>query len=130
VGSWPHPQWEKIAALKSVDIMATDPYWKSFPAKSGRRRPMEGFVDLMAGRLAELGRRHGKETQAWLQLFALRKRDEADISTAVRMIHKAGIRNIGAWGFDGCGAYSTISSERPTACWDRLGREYRRIKNG
>ncbi len=130
VDRWPHPQWEKIAALKSVDIMATDPYWKSAPTSNKAKRPMPGYVDLMARRLVDMGRRHGKETQAWLQLFALRTKDEPDISTAVRMFEQAGVTNIGAWGFDGCASYSNIASQRPTQCWDRLGREYLRLKKG
>lgn len=128
VNQWPNPLWEKIATLKSVDIMATDPYWKRFPYANAAKDKMEGFVDLMAERLVELGKRTKKEVQVWLQIFALRKKDEKDISTAVRMFQKAGVKNIGAWGYEGCGAYSTITSERPKQAWDRLGREYKRLK--
>ena len=31
---WPNSLWEKVAALDSVDIFATDPYWKGIPTAS------------------------------------------------------------------------------------------------
>ena len=129
VRTWPNPLWEKIAALKSVDIMATDPYWKRFPYSNPAKDRMDGFVDLMASRLVELGRRHRKEVQAWLQIFALHRQDEVDIDTAVNYFVKAGVKNIGAWGYVGCAAYASIASERPRECWERLGRIYRRVSS-
>jgi len=128
VGTWPDPIWEKVAAMKNIDIIACDPYWKRFPYSNPKKDKMEGYVDLMASRIAELGRRYNKEAQAWVQTFALRKQDEPDISRAVEMIYEAGVRNIAAWGYEGCGAYSTITSQRPRACWDRLGKEYAKLR--
>jgi len=127
-GPWPHPHWEDVAALPTVDMIATDPYWKQFPHATGSRDRMEGYVDVTAQRLAELGRRHKKDVQIWLQLFGLRAQDEGDISTAMRMFRQAGLTNIGGWGYEGCGAYASISSERPIRCWDRLGAEYKKAR--
>jgi hypothetical protein len=127
---WPNSLWEKVAALKSVDIFSTDPYWKSIPTQSAKKTPLEGFVDLMAGRLVDLGKRHKKETLIWLQLFALRREDHGDIDTALAMFEKAGVKNIGSWGYGACGSFSTIASQDPEALWSRLGRHYRRLKGG
>jgi hypothetical protein len=127
VNRWPNTLWEKVAAMKSVDIFATDPYWKRFPYSNPGKDKMEGYVDLFAQRLVEIGKRHKKETQIWFQLFALRKQDEPDIDKAIGMFEKAGVKNIGAWGYRGCGSFSLIASERPDACWKRVSKAYGRL---
>jgi hypothetical protein len=127
VNKWPNSLWEKVAALDSVDIFATDPYWKRIPTSNPGKERMEGFVDLFAERLVDLGRRHKKETQIWLQLFALRKQDHKDIDKALTMFEKAGVKNIGAWGYEACGAFSTIASEEPRKLWERLAKHYQRL---
>lgn len=128
VNKWPNSLWEKTAALKSVDLFATDPYWKSIPTANGKKTKMEGFVDLFSERLVDLGKRHKKEVQAWVQLFALRKQDHADVEKAIGMMVKAGVRNIGAWGYGGCGSFSNIASQDPDALWKRLGQTYGKLK--
>ncbi|MES2202247.1 MAG: hypothetical protein V4498_08345 [candidate division FCPU426 bacterium] len=128
LGALEPPLWNKVASIKELDIVATDPYWKRFPYSNPAKDKMEGYIDLMAGKVVELCKKHGKEPQGWLQIFALRKQDEPDIDKAIRLLHQSGITNIAAWGYEGCNAYSTISSERGRACWDRLGRQYGKLK--
>jgi hypothetical protein len=127
-GAWPNPLWEKMAALASVDIFSTDPYWKGVPTGNPVKTPLAGFVDLHARRLVEIGKRHKKETLIWLQLFALRQEDHADIDTALAMFEHAGVKNIGAWGYGGAGAFSSIASRDSDVLWRRLGRHYARLK--
>lgn len=128
VNKWPNSLWEKVAALKSVDLFATDPYWKQAPTASPKKVPLEGFVDLFSQRLVDLGKRHKLEVQAWVQLFALRKKDHADVDKAINMMVQAGVKNIGAWGYEGCGAFSHIASDDHRGLWLRLGKIYGRLK--
>ena len=127
LNKWPNTLWEQVAALKSVDIFATDPYWKRFPYSNPAKDKMEGFVDLSAERLVDIGRRHQKEVQAWFQIFALRKQDEPDIDKAVRMFYDAGVRNIGAWGYGGCASFSLITSQRPEQVWKKVATAYGKL---
>jgi hypothetical protein len=124
---WPNPLWEGVAKLSSVDIVATDPYWKERPAATGPKRPLEGFVDLYAERIADLAKRHKKEAQGWLQIYAIAKNGEKDITKAIQMWEKAGVKNIAAWGFQACASYSLLASERPLECWKRLGDGYKKL---
>ena len=127
---WPNPAFEKTAANPLVDIVATDPYWNwmiTAPQNPAKGK-MEGFVDTMSERMADLGKRHKKEVQVWVQLFGHRKQDEPEITKAIEMIAAAGIKNIGAWGYEGCGSFSKIASHRPRVVWDRLGRDYAKLK--
>ena len=127
LNKWPNTLWEDVCQLKSVDIFATDPYWKRFPYSNPAKDKMEGFVDLFATRLVDIGRRHKKEVQGWFQTFALRKQDEPDIDKAIRMFYDAGVRNIGAWGYRGCASFSLIASERPDHVWKRTVASYAKL---
>jgi hypothetical protein len=128
VDRWPNTQWEKVAALKTVDIFATDPYWKAIPTSNPKIHPLKGYVDLFSERLVDLGRRHKVEVQAWVQLFALRKRDQKDVFVALEMMEKAGVRNIGAWGYRGCESFANIASEEAPKLWARLSDHVRKMK--
>lgn len=128
VHKWPNTLWERTAALKSVDLFATDPYWKQAPTSNPKKSPLEGYVDIFSQRLVDLGRRHKVEVQGWVQGFALRKRDHADVDKAIAMMVQAGIRNIGVWGYRGCEAFSHIASEDAGGLWKRLARHYGRLK--
>ncbi len=124
---WPNPQWEHVASLPSVDIVATDPYWKQRPFSNPQKRPLKGFVDLYAGRIADLASRHGKEAQGWVQLFAHAKSGEKEITQALEIWEKAGVKNLAAWGYEACASYSLLACERPKQCWDLVGKHFGRL---
>ena len=124
---WPNPMWEAVGAMKSVDIVATDPYWNNRPYDTGSRVSLEGYVDLSAGRIVDLAKRHKKEAQGWVQIFALSKKEEADITKALQMWEKSGIQAIAAWGYMACQSYSLLASERPKECWKRMGDYYKKL---
>lgn len=124
---WPNPMWEGVASLKSVDIVATDPYWKARPWKTGKRWDFEKFVPKFAERIADLARRHRKEPQGWVQIFALARKEEADITKALSMWERSGVKNLAAWGFMGCESFSLLASERPRECWKRMGDYFKKL---
>ncbi len=124
---WPNPMWENLAKLPGVEILATDPYWKQRPFATGPRVPLEGFVDKFAGRIADIAKRHKKEAQGWIQLFGLAKAHEKDITQALEMWEKAGVKNIAAWGYMACESYSLLASERTRECWKRMGAYYKKL---
>jgi len=57
----------------------------------------------------------------------LRKQDEPDVTQALEMWEKAGVKNIAAWGFRACESYSLLASERPAECWKRMGDFYKKL---
>jgi hypothetical protein len=122
--------WEKLAKLPDVDILATDPYWKQRPYSTGPRVPLEGFVDTFARKIVDIAKRNHKEPQGWIQLYGLRKQDEADVTQALEMWEKAGVKNIAAWGFRACESYSLLASERPQAVWNLMGDYYHKLAKG
>jgi len=124
---WPNPMWENLAKLPDVDILATDPYWKARPYDTGVKVPLEGFVDDFAKKIVDISNRHKKEAQGWIQLFAMDKKGEKDITTALAMWEKSGVKNIAAWGFLACESYSLLASERTRECWKRMGAYYKKL---
>jgi N-acetylmuramic acid 6-phosphate etherase len=109
--------WSRVAALPGLDSLATDPYWKVFG------EPVEPFVGQYAGRLRELGDRHGVGAQLWIQGFRLEPGDEDDVVTAVRVARQHGIDDLWTWGYEACGHMSSLAGSDPPLVWEILGRE-------
>ena len=57
--------WDSIASLPDLSVLATDPYWKNFDEPAG------SFVGRFAQLLAETSARHDVEAQMWLPSFGL-----------------------------------------------------------
>jgi hypothetical protein len=115
-------QWERLAAIDSLDILGTDPYWWD------KRLDIESFVGGYARKIVHLAEKHDKEGQIWIQNFMIRPQTEEAVRTAIRTAHAAGIRNIAAWSYWGAGYMSWLRSEQPERVWTILGEEYARLQ--
>lgn len=110
--------WSKVARIKSLDIIGTDPYWKV------GEKDVKGLVGRFSKRIYDLARRFDKEGQIWILNFRIKKGTEEDIITAVRAAYKEGIRNLAAWSYFGTGCMSSLASDDPKKVWDTLGRAF------
>jgi hypothetical protein len=114
--------WERVASIPEIDIIATDPYW--FHAGLYRERGLE-FFRATGGRAVELARRQGKRSQLWLQAFRVPRGREAEIGEAVRVSAELGAYSVFAWPYRG-GEGSILESDDPKAVWEAIGEAYRR----
>ncbi len=112
--------WEKIAAIPEVDVVATDPYW--FHSGLDRDQGLSFFREV-GGRAVELARRHGKKSQLWLQAFRVPAGREAELLDGVRAAEVLGVDSVFAWPYRG-GAGSILESGDARALWEVLGRAY------
>ena len=110
--------WDKVAAIPSLKILGTDPYWKPHEPNVGP------FVGRWARRISELARRFNKEGQIWILNFNIPKGEEKTISIALEAAYQEGIRNFAAWSYFGA-AYIKLKSEDPAAVWKTLSESYR-----
>ncbi|OYD17321.1 hypothetical protein CH333_01240 [candidate division WOR-3 bacterium JGI_Cruoil_03_44_89] len=110
--------WAKIAGMESVDIIATDPY-------RYHESDFEERVRTYANRIFRMAKNFGKEGQMWVQCFSIRKGDEWKVKRAVKIIFGEGIRNIGAWSYDGTSYMSYIKCDNPKKVWGKLKEGYR-----
>ncbi len=116
--------WEKVAAIKTVDVFGTDPYWH-FGVSD-----VATFVRGYARRVVALSRKYRKEPQIWILNFRIRKGKERDISLAIRAAYEEGIRNFAAWSYWGTGQMSYLRSDNPNRVWQTLSRAYRSLHKG
>ncbi len=104
--------WAAVAALPGLEVLATDPYWKSF------RRPAEPFVREYAERVAATARAHGVAAQLWVPSFGLTADDIPDLTAAVAAARAAGIDDLWTWAFEACGHMSSSRRRRMRrSCW-------------
>ena len=114
--------WEKIAALKTIDIFGTDPYWLLWNKKLD-------FVEDFAKKVYNLCKEHHKEAQLWIQGFKIPAGREPEISQAVEIAAKAGIQNIAAWSYDAGSLVDQLNSADPKLVWQTVKQAFKTIKN-
>jgi hypothetical protein len=116
--------WSKVAAIASLDIFGTDPYWLWFD------KPVTSFVGDFAAEVVQLARQFHKEPQIWIQNFKIPGGRENEIRVAIAAAYAAGVRNFAAWSFYGTGYMSYIKPDDPQKVWDTLGEVYGQLVRG
>jgi hypothetical protein len=115
--------WELIAAIDTVDIFGSDPYWYAF------KKPMGEFVADTTAKVLSVCAEYGKVPQMWVQAYRVPSGREEEIASAVEIIADMGVRNIAAWSFRG-GAPMNLASDDPDRVWEVLGASYGRLQDG
>jgi N-acetylmuramic acid 6-phosphate etherase len=108
--------WDAVASLEGVAVLATDPYWKNFS------EPAEAFVGRFARLLAETAERHGVGAQLWLPSFGLTREDIPDLEGAVAATRAAGIDDVWTWGYEACGHMSSLATPDSPLVWEAVTR--------
>jgi hypothetical protein len=114
--------WEKVAAIKGLDIVGVTPFYALW------KKELEAFVGSFAAKVVDLCRSSGKEAQVWLQAFLVEAGREHELRQAAQVAWRAGVRNIAAWGFQGCAHMSALRCQRPEVVWRVLGETFRELR--
>ena len=106
--------WDSVAALPHLSVLATDPYWKNFAESA------ESFVGRFAQLLAETAGRHDVEAQMWLPSFGLTRDDIPDLEAAIRATLAAGVEDVWTWGYEACGHMTHLATPDSPLVWDAV----------
>jgi N-acetylmuramic acid 6-phosphate etherase len=106
--------WDSVAALPHLSVLATDPYWKNFAESA------ESFVGRFARLLAETAGRHDVEAQMWLPSFGLTREDIPDLEAAVEATHAAGVDDVWTWGYEACGHMTHLATPDSPLVWEAV----------
>lgn len=113
--------WAKIAAIPSLAVFGTDPYWRPHEAN------VAGYVGRFAKRIKGLADQHRKEAMLWILNFNIPKGEEGKIRQALEAGYQEGIRNFAAWSYFGA-SYISIKAEDPAAVWKMLSGCYHELR--
>jgi N-acetylmuramic acid 6-phosphate etherase len=108
--------WDAVASLPHLSVLATDPYWKNFDESA------ESFVGRFARLLAETAARNGVEAQMWLPSFGLTGDDVPDLEAAVAATRAAGIEDIWTWGYEACAHMTHLATPDSPLVWEAVTR--------
>jgi N-acetylmuramic acid 6-phosphate etherase len=108
--------WDTVASLPGVAVLATDPYWKNFD------EPAQDFVGRFARLLAETAARHGVGAQLWLPSFGLARDDVPDLEAAVAATRAAGIDDVWTWAYEACGNMTSLATPDSALVWEAVTR--------
>jgi N-acetylmuramic acid 6-phosphate etherase len=106
--------WDSVAALPHLSVLATDPYWKNFAESA------ESFVGRFARLLAETAGRHEVEAQMWLPSFGLTREDIPDLEAAVEATRAAGVDDVWTWGYEACGHMTHLATPDSPLVWEAV----------
>lgn len=106
--------WDAVASLRGLNVLATDPYWKNFDEEAG------SFVGRFARLLAETASRHGVDAQMWLPSFGLTQDDIPDLEAAVDATRAAGIDDVWTWGYEACGHMTALATPDAPLVWEAV----------
>ncbi|MCF0216151.1 MAG: hypothetical protein HUK21_06720 [Fibrobacteraceae bacterium] len=103
--------WLKVAALPSVDEIASDPYWERGATEEWVRTHYRETAD----KLVSVAHTCHKDVQMWIKAYQIEEGREDDLAIAVEESLKAGIKNIFAWSYRGTETLSWLKSDNPEA---------------
>jgi hypothetical protein len=116
--------WAKAAAIASIDIFGTDPYWMFF------EKNVRQFVGDYAREVQRLSSEYRKESQIWIQAYNISDNREEELKEAIAVAYAEGIRNFAAWSYYGNAYMSYNQSVNPQKVWDVLGSVYGELQRG
>jgi N-acetylmuramic acid 6-phosphate etherase len=106
--------WDAVASLPGLGVLATDPYWKNFEESAA------SFVGRFSRLLAETASRHGVGAQLWLPSFGLADDDIPDLVAAIDAARDAGIDDLWTWGYEACAHMTHLATPDAPAVWEAV----------
>jgi N-acetylmuramic acid 6-phosphate etherase len=106
--------WDTVASLPGLDVLATDPYWKNFDESAG------SFVGRFSRLLADTAARHGVRAQLWLPSFGLERGDIPDLVAAIDAARQAGVDDLWTWGYEACAHMTHLATPDAPAVWEAV----------
>ncbi|MGZ4300936.1 MAG: N-acetylmuramic acid 6-phosphate etherase [Gaiellaceae bacterium] len=106
--------WDAVASLPHLSVLATDPYWKNFDESA------ESFVGRFARLLGETAARHGVDAQMWLPSFGLTREEIPELESAIAASRAAGIDDVWTWGYEACGHMTKLATPDAPLVWEAV----------
>jgi hypothetical protein len=114
--------WEALAAIGSLDIFGTDPYWAFWG------QPLEPYLRETTRKAKAISEKYGRELQMWVLAFLIPEGREDEVTRAVEIFHEEGVRNIAAWSYGG-GGWTYARSQNPEKVWENLGKAFGKLRS-
>jgi N-acetylmuramic acid 6-phosphate etherase len=106
--------WNEVAALPALAVLATDPYWKHWDEAAGP------FVRRFARLLRETADRHGVGAQLWVPSFGLDRSDIPELEAAVAAAREEGVDDLWTWGYEACRHMTSLATPDGSLVWDAV----------
>jgi N-acetylmuramic acid 6-phosphate etherase len=106
--------WNEVAALPALAVLATDPYWKHWDEAAGP------FVRRFARLLRETADRHGVGAQLWVPSFGLGAQDIPELEAAIVAAREEDVDDVWTWGYEACGHMTSLATPDAALVWDAV----------
>jgi hypothetical protein len=122
VGSMGTPDWNRLAAMKEVDMFSSDPYFSVFGENVT-------WAIEMAKKTIATAKRYRKRSQLWVQMFRLPRGQEEAVASLVSEYVQLGVDSVFGWCYL-ANKGTTIASDEPDLLWSLVTQEYKKLKRG
>jgi len=113
-------RWMRFADLPDIEVVGTDPYWM------WNKQPVE-IVAAYSRAMRRMCEAVGKQPQIWIQVCRIVAGREGEIARAIELAAGQGIRNLAAWGFEGCAHESWLRCDDPEKAWSTAVEGFGRV---
>ncbi len=115
----------RVAAIPSVQILATDPYWEY----EDDQETVEKYYRSNVALIRDLAKKYGKEPEMWIKNFKIRAGTESFVTLATEITADFGIQRIWAWSYLGSAYMSALRSDNPYLVFDLQGEAFQKIRH-
>jgi hypothetical protein len=77
----------------------------------------EPFLRSFTRMALDAAARHGRQSQIWVQAFAVPEGREEELGMGLRVAAEMGATHVAAWGYDGTASMSCVRPARPDVVW-------------
>jgi hypothetical protein len=116
--------WERVASLRAVDEIASDPYWE----KGDSLEQVQKAYTEVSQKVAYLAHAHHKDAQMWIKNYHIEAGTEHYVSEATRIAADAGIRSIFAWSYLGSAYMDLLASDAPELVWETQVKAFEELR--
>ena len=113
-----YDKWDTVAACPYFDVFSTTIVNWELPEK---------FFREIAERTVAAAKKYGKESERWLMGYYKQPEDFSQIDKTVDMYVSLGVDRLATWTYRG-GYGTVLAAPDPLKLWDRIGANYKRVR--
>ncbi len=118
----------ELRGYDNWDAVAACPYFDVFSSTIVKWDMPESFFKSISERTVAAAKKYGKESERWIMGYSQSPEDLSQIDRVVDLYEKAGVDRLGVWTYRG-GLGTSVAAKDPIALWDRIGENFKRVKN-
>jgi hypothetical protein len=113
-----YDNWDMVAACPYFDVFSTTIINWTLPRR---------FFEEITERTVAIARKYGKQSERWIMGYHNSPEDLSQVDEVVDLYESMGVDRLATWTYRG-GYGTSVAAKNPIELWDRIGENYKRVK--